>query len=349
MKMCQAFARNGHEVLLLANNSKKLRENIDDIYSFYGVEDIFRVKTLPWISKPGKYFFYAFKASCVVKKAKPDLIYCRDLISCFFVSYLKFDIILESHAAVYDNGSLIVWMFKKIIRKKRLKKIVVITHALKKYYQNNFKNIGIPLQVAPDGADPLPVNIRPAVLVSDPSKMQIGYVGSFYKGKGLEIVLKLADACTWAEFNIVGGNKKEIEECKQDNPNLHNIHFYGYQPHSKVCSYIKAFDVLLLPNQQKVAVLGGSGNIGHWTSPLKLFEYMAARKPILCSDIDVLKEIVEHERNALLCDPESIEEWKINLEIIKNDEVIANKIADQAFFDFKNNYSWFMRAKKVLT
>ena len=38
MKMCQAFAENGHEVVLLAPNLKINMKNIRDIYEYYGVK-----------------------------------------------------------------------------------------------------------------------------------------------------------------------------------------------------------------------------------------------------------------------------------------------------------------------
>ena len=47
MKMCQAFADNGHDVILLAPNLKEQYEsNVDDIYDYYGVKKIFFIKKL---------------------------------------------------------------------------------------------------------------------------------------------------------------------------------------------------------------------------------------------------------------------------------------------------------------
>ena len=47
MKMCQAFADNGHKVVLLAPNLKNYYEsNVDDIYEYYGVKKNFKIKKL---------------------------------------------------------------------------------------------------------------------------------------------------------------------------------------------------------------------------------------------------------------------------------------------------------------
>ena len=47
MKMCQAFADNGHEVLLLAPNYKEQNEKgINDVFDFYGVRNSFKIKKI---------------------------------------------------------------------------------------------------------------------------------------------------------------------------------------------------------------------------------------------------------------------------------------------------------------
>ena len=40
-----------------------------------------------------------------------------------------------------------------------------------------------------------------------------------------------------------------------------------------------------------------------FTSPLKLFDYMAAGVPIVASDLPALREVLRHEENALLARP----------------------------------------------
>ena len=60
---------------------------------------------------------------------------------------------------------------------------------------------------------------------------------------------------------------------------------------------------LIAPYQPVVTLHGGVGDNSQWVCPLKLFDYMAAGKPIICSDHPVIRETVEHERDALICAP----------------------------------------------
>jgi glycosyltransferase involved in cell wall biosynthesis len=67
------------------------------------------------------------------------------------------------------------------------------------------------------------------------------------------------------------------------------------------------FDVVVLPLQKWVGTLPEGGqDISRWTSPLKLFEYMAHEKPIVASDLAVLREVIEPENNALIAPAEEL-------------------------------------------
>ena len=61
-------------------------------------------------------------------------------------------------------------------------------------------------------------------------------------------------------------------------------------------------DILIAPYAAQVSHAGG-GDIGRWMSPLKLFEYMAAERPVVTADLPVLREVVRDGETALLCPP----------------------------------------------
>ena len=69
MKMCQAFADNGHEVVLLAPNRYKEYENgVDDVYEYYGVRKNFEIRKLPYIYiRILRNFYYAYQTLKEIK------------------------------------------------------------------------------------------------------------------------------------------------------------------------------------------------------------------------------------------------------------------------------------------
>jgi len=350
MKMSQAFAKNGHEVVLVTPDKKdELEQGIGDVYTYYGVEKCFEIVKLPWLNIKGLRYIYGFLAARKAKESKPDLVYCRDISGCYFAAKFDLPVMFESHTPLKDSGKLSEWLFHRLAKSHSLQKLVVITNALKKYYETNYPHTRGKILVAPDGSDPLPEDIQPVELPGKESKLQVGYVGHLYKGKGMELIAELAPHCLWANFNIVGGKEKDIQYWKNECDNRKNVLFHGYVQHSNTVQYIKAFDVVLLPNKNFVATnAGGGNNIAQWTSPMKAFEYMAGGKAIISSDLPVLREVLKHGYNSLLCPPDDVNIWETSLEQLRDDQMLRQGLGRNAYRDFLRNYTWHVRVKHIL-
>ncbi|QYZ79864.1 glycosyltransferase [Methanofollis formosanus] len=347
MKMCQAFAQNGHEVTLIVPDRKIDREpGVEDVFSFYGVEKCFEILYLPLLPVKGKGIISGILAGGKIRRMQPDIIYGRDLPGCFFASLLDLPVVFESHAPI--ENYFYSRMFRNLIAKPVFQKLVVITHALKEYYSKRDPILSENIIVAPDGADPVPEDRRPILLLNKENKLQVGYVGHLYKGKGMEVISNLVRQCDWADFHIVGGAEKDISYWRKKTKDQQNIFFYGFLPHAKTVEYILAFDVTLVPNQKHVSTCITDEDIGKWTSPLKIFEYMAAGKAIICSDLPVLREVLENGHNALLCDPDDINSWKEALTFLSEREDVRIQLGENAKNDFIRKYSWYSRAEKIL-
>jgi glycosyltransferase involved in cell wall biosynthesis len=346
MKMCQAFAHNGHTVTLIIPGKNEMEQEIPDIFEYYNVDKIFTVLYIPLsrIKGRGYYGYFAVKTAINIKA---DLIYCRNSASFYFSVNKKSKVIYETHLPRNNNKILSKYLFQRTIHHNSFQKLVVITKTLKDYYEQFYPFLKNKIQVAPDGADPISDSIVPIVLPNAGKRIQVGYIGHLYKGKGMEIVNRLAPLCPWADFHVVGGFESDIDFWKTQCKEIDNLVFHGYIPYNAVDSYILAFDVLLLPNQEKVIIKGGD-DIGSWTSPLKAFEYMAAKKPILASDLPVLREVFENDYNALLAPPDNVELWAINLKKMHTDKELSQKIADNAYNDFMQKYTWFVRAREIV-
>ena len=83
-------------------------------------------------------------------------------------------------------------------------------------------------------------------------------------------------------------------------------------------------------------------------SPLKLFEYMSSNKPIISSNLKSIKEILTNNHDAILCDPDKFDEWKEAIERLNKDKKFVKKISKNAYNNFLNNFTWDIRAKKIL-
>ena len=128
MKMCQAMAKIGHEVILIAPDIiDKYENNVSDIFAFYGVDRCFNMIKLPWLKIKGQTCLYGLNAALKAKSLKPDLVYSRSLIDCFFTAFLGLQLLFESHLPVEKKSNLQRWMFLNVLKSRSFRKLVVIT------------------------------------------------------------------------------------------------------------------------------------------------------------------------------------------------------------------------------
>ena len=90
--------------------------------------------------------------------------------------------------------------------------------------------------------------------------------------------------------------------------NLTNVTFTGFVPNERIPLYQSAADVLLMPYGRAVTTSSG-GNTAEICSPMKMFEYMAAGRAILTSDLPVLREVLD-ETKAVFSPLEQAEAWE---------------------------------------
>lgn len=351
VKMCQALVDNGHAVTLFAPNVKIGTElGVSDIYAYYGVKPNFLIQKKAWYKYFGRFYLSGFLSALTAFRGGYDIVLARCLPSALFSALFNIPVIFEFHQPISDSGRLSSFndfLFKRLIRSNSFIGFVSITYALEKHFLEHYPELEGRICVAPDGSDPFPMQFKAAPLPSRPDRLQVGYVGQLYAGKGMEVVSKLCELAPFADFHVVGGLQSDIDKWLTVLSGIKNITFHGFVPPSETSGFIAALDVLLLPNQHKITWHKAGGDIGQWTSPLKMFEYMSAGKPIVSSDIPVLREVLRDEHNALLCPPDDIESWVAALRRLE-DRSLRKKLGAQALKDFTDLYTWRRRAQKIL-
>jgi glycosyltransferase involved in cell wall biosynthesis len=296
MKMCQALGVNGAEVHLLCPAALPRDEiNLDKLYRDYGVENCFDIQFFD--KRDGKFgrFSGAWQIAGRAKSLNVDLVFSRCLIVAWLCCFIGCkQVIYEIHDTPHALSKLSVFLFKTLVKFKNLLGLITISEALKAHLCEEFRLGEAMVYVAPDGSDPLPER----EVGGGMSAFSAGYVGHLYEGRGIEIIAEMARHVPDVHFHIVGGTDEDIALWQGRLADLDNVFFHGFLPHAKASELLLTFNVLLAPYQNKVAVAGGKGDTSRWMSPLKIFEYMATGKAMMCSDIPVLKEVLEHEVNA---------------------------------------------------
>jgi glycosyltransferase involved in cell wall biosynthesis len=349
MKMCQALASAGHEVVLFApDKGNGCEAGQADPFGYYGVERVFNIKYLPWGGGVGAGVWYRLNSAWQVKRLGFDLAFGRGLAACCFAPWLGVPTIYETHSPIEDDGVVGRILFSLLIRAPSFKYLVVITDALRCHFEETWPTLRGRVVVAPDGADALSNGVEPFKLDSTGSRMQVGYTGHLYPGKGAELVVDLARVCPQFDFHIVGGTSNDLSRGRARDDLPDNLKLHGHQPHKDIPSYLIAFDVVLLPNQPVVRLETGNSDIGRWTSPLKLFEYMAAGRAIVCSDAPVLQEVAENGVNMLVCRHDEVSDWAAALQCLWADPGLRRSLGNTAREQLERLYSWDVRAKYLL-
>ncbi|MFI3202179.1 MAG: glycosyltransferase family 4 protein [Eubacteriales bacterium] len=356
MKMCQAFSKNDIDITLYCDGDNRV-VNLDEVFEIYGIENKFKIKfiTLPKIiRKYGRRFYHMYSAYKKVKlfsKRLDGYIYGRSAYSIFFLRN-KIKYIYESHT---EPTGMIYHIEKKILHNKNCIGLITISETLKKRYLEIMPGLSRDkITVLHDCADIDVSNssnkqeLRPSVQMNN---ITIGYLGHLYPGKCMEVLMPIAKKMPQCYFNIVGGTDEWIKKWKNElkKQNIENIIFYGYVNNNIIGDYYRAFDICILPFSKSVFVdKRKSFDIGQWISPLKLFESMAYKKPILVSNIPTIQEVLEDEIDCLFADPNNIDEWCAKLERLIFDEELRKKLANNAFLKLKEEYTWNNRAIKII-
>lgn len=359
MKMCSAFANaraDGREaednsVTLLVPGFADTEAGVENVFEYYGVPENFKIKRIDiafrWLKKYRNPRF-AYSAARFIKKNGLENVYSRDVITCYFLAALyKIPFCLEIHE-LFIPKSVKDRALRKIIKSGCCKKFIVITEAMKQHYISNYNLDEDKITVAPDGADIPPESTDlPQLAAESSGKYNVGFTGHLYKGRGMEILGDIARGCPFAFFHIIGGTDEDVAYWKDKYSDIENICFYGFVPPVRTADYGRCMDALIAPYQSYM--LAGSGiKTGKCMSPLKIFEYMALKKPIISSDLPVICEVLTDEVNAIVCHEDDVDEWIRAIEKLYKDNECAERITEYAYQELVEKYTWNKRAENLL-
>ncbi|PKN42481.1 MAG: hypothetical protein CVU60_05690 [Deltaproteobacteria bacterium HGW-Deltaproteobacteria-18] len=125
------------------------------------------------------------------------------------------------------------------------------------------------------------------------------YTGSLSHEKGAAFLAEAATRMGHINFVIIGGNAKESAALAV-RYNCANLFLHQSVPHKEIPSILQDANMLVMPYLPEGALIP-------YMSPLKLFEYLATGKPILSSDLSVLRPFLTDGENCLLFSPGSLD------------------------------------------
>lgn len=381
VQMCEALAAAGADVTLLyAGRRNRPSMQTDDIWGYYGVERRFSAERLGVIDLyllaerlPGRLARLADRAASVLAWAtyhvslarrlarEPQaVIYTRNALTLGVIAALWPRRARRSFFEAHTFPASRVGLCLRRWLAGRVGGVVALTDHLRQRHAA----LGVPgdrLLTAHDG-----VRLARFALHGDgsdwraqlgwpPDAFVVGYLGRFVSGlegmdKGLATLVEAAillagdAAARPVRLALVGGPESFIRsvETRLEQARLPRdfLLYPGMVPADQVPGCLQAFDVCTIPSPW-------NDFFAYYSSPMKLFEYMAASRPIVASDLPSVGEVLRDEENALLVAPSDPGALAAALRRLRDDPALADRLAHQAAQDVAG-YTWEARARRIL-
>jgi len=349
LNTCAALAEQGVNITLLI--PKRFNDIKQNIFSYYNITENFAIKKvfcldflkLPFLKKFSfliESFTFALSAKKYIKDNSQgfDVIYTRDFIIAKFLKNSGKPIYYEIHTI----PKTITKAHKKVWRS--CAGIVAISEGLR----NELKKQGInenKILVARDAVDIKKFDInfskskaREKLHLSQDKKI-IVYAGHLYAWKGADILAQASELLSNdIQVYLIGGMDGDIKIFKNKYKNK-NLHIMGDRSQLEIPLWLRAADLLVLPNSAQERISS------HYTSPMKLFEYMASGTPIIASRLPSIREIVNESEVDFFMPDDVIDLVKtIKASILsKNTQEKTQKAYEKS-----KQYSWHNRVEKII-
>jgi glycosyltransferase involved in cell wall biosynthesis len=357
---CRALAARGHMVTLLVrpDTSRPAR----DPWLYYGAPrdprlSIARLPPLPPPLRRGAYIAAALGRAMTVI---PDVVFTRDLTLADMLLRLPHrlhpPVVYESHGyapvtaverpKALGTGTRPSWRKLERLRRREARVwrgaagYITLTRVHQQELDDRF-GTRANAAVIPDG-----VRLDPAraPTPAPPPPFTVVYAGHLYPWKGVDVLIEALAELPDVQLRVVGGQPGESDHVRLDARARAlgvdgRVTFTGWLPPASVTVELSRAHALVLPNPRL-------HTSERYTSPLKLFEYLAAGRPIVASDLAALREVLRDGENALLVEPGSAPALAAALRRVAEDPALAAMLSQRAFED-AGYYGWETRAERI--
>ncbi len=358
-EMIKAFAELGHEVITYGLVKKEIDSEKKEIGKHWEAITRFIPPILYEIMEIMYNLWGYHKLRRLVKENRPDFIYERYALNNFCgilaARHSGIPVILEVNAPLYLEKSLYAKLYLKSISKRletwicnNASKTIVVTSPLKKILTEQGVNPDN-LVVMANGINPRKFNslidgneIRKQIGFAD-NEIVIGIVGWFREWHGLDFLIKTSiEKNIFHEKNariLLSGDGPAINGIKNliNRYHLENyVLISGTIAREVVAQYIAAMDITIQPRVTKYAC------------PMKIVEYLAMGKAIIAPDQPNIRDLLKHEWNALLFEPENKNDLYSKIERLIEDKSLRDRLAKNAIQTIHDKkLLWIENAKRV--
>ncbi len=365
VKTAAALARAGIQTTLMVRQSDP--RPTEEILELYGVAPLpaLEIRRLPVLHRTGSYTLprvaFLARTTAAIAAARGQLVFTRDLQLADLLAGLGpvlSPVVYEAHAVeslLYaERGQIYGTDERPKPRKaRRLQKrearvwrraagIVTTTQGIRENFEAAWgqrRNVA----VVPNGCDVPEGRVFKALPTGEP---RVVYAGQLYPWKGVDVLVEAIAQVPEARLVMLGGLEPEADlhrvRALVANRGLNaRVELPGTVPQARVAEELVRASVIAVPFLQSVMT-------ERHTSPIKLFEALAAGRAIVASDLPSSREVLEHGKDALLVPPGDADALAAAIRRLIKDRRLAGRLARRAF-EKAPQYSWDARAAKIRT
>ena len=200
----------------------------------------------------------------------------------------------------------------------------------------------------------IPNGVSPADFPASPLPSRDGrapvllYIGTLADWQGLEVVIKALPkvlAQQAVRLQIVGrGRSRQRKVLSKQIRKLgveEHVTIQPAVPHHEVPALIAEADICLAP-------LGlNDRNVTQGACPIKVLEYMASSRPLIASNMPIVRELVREDVDALLFSPNDPDDLARQVLTLLNDTALSRRLADSATERARVKFTWHEAQKKL--
>ena len=332
LKICDSFSKKFNTNLFVISNNKSFLKFKKE----YLLKKKFKINSYSK-KKKNNFMTRIFFSFYVLKNInKNSLIISRSLISSLILSLFGIKNILELHHVPKGLSGFIFHLYKILKLDYNLDYIFL--------HKNLKKDLKIKKGIVLDDACDLSDFKHKKLKV----KYEYCYVGSLFKGKGLEKIIELAKYFPKKKFHIFG-DIKTIDHNFDKNQiyKLKNIKMYNFRSYREIPHILMSSKFLLLPYSNKVSVNSNNLEVSNFMSPLKMFDYLASGKIIIASNLKVYSHILKKNLNCLMPEKNNLESWINLFNTVKNKDVSFDNLRKNGL-KTASKFTWDKRIKKII-
>ncbi len=355
VRMCDAFARQGVATTLF-HPARHQPGGLAgrDVHAYYGTRAAFDIRTLPNVdvvrAEPylpavaflGLLFVHSwlwarFAVARAVRFGPADLFFTRDIPVAAQLLRRRLPVVLELHKA---PERLSLPILRRVARHPSLRLLVMMTEELR----TTLAAAGVRAEheaVVHDGVDldRFDTSATPERCADEPTVL---YTGQLFAEKGIATLVAAARFLPSARVVVAGGMPHHVARWREQvaSAGQENVEFLGHRDPESMPALQRSADVLVLPNS------GRHPHSSRYTSPMKLFEYMAAGRPIVASDVPAIREVLRHDVNAWLVTPDDPEALAAGIAHLLHRPALCDRLAAQAQSDVRR-HTWDARARTI--